>query len=531
MYDLGPQFKLDLTKSKTPSSCVFRGNRYRISILSDTLIRFEYSDEGKFNDYPTFFASNRSFSEPKVIIEEDNNILIIKNDRFVIEYHKEKPFIGSKLLPEQFLKVFVNGTDKMWYFNHPEVRNLKGTSYSLEDPSGRVKLEKGLFSLDGFTSFDDSRTPILDANGNVLAPNYKNIDTYLFIYENDFGVGLKDYFSLTSLPPLIPRYALGVWWAKNEKYTETDIQNLVNKFRKYDIPFSVLLLGDYARRKHNNSEVSFTMNKEIFPNTVALANYLHQNHIFLGTNVKTDGALSQEELHFNEFKAAYKREVPGLLPINVYDSAFMDSFLKTIVTPYITAGIDMLWIDDKTNNNLRNFTMNYYLYNNFSADQMKRNMIMSRNYGIVPHKYSILYSGNTDISWKTLKVLPFYNSTASNIGVSWWSHDIGGFKGGTEDAELYMRYVQLGVYSPILRLSSEAGKYYKREPWKWDAKTLKVVHDYLNIRHRLIPYLYSEAKRYSQVGSPLIQPLYYKYPETYDEPLYKYGISLCLIFK
>mgnify|MGYP003304741999 CR=1 FL=1 len=84
-----------------------------------------------------------------------------------------------------------------------------------------------------------------------------------------------------------------------------------------------------------------------------------------------------------------------------------------------------------------------------------------------------------------------------------------------------MRYVQLGVYSPILRLSSEAGKYYKREPWKWDAKTLKVVHDYLNIRHRLIPYLYSEAKRYSQVGSPLIQPLYYKYPETYDEPLYK----------
>ena len=131
MYDLGPQFKLDLTKSKTPSSCVFRGNRYRISILSDTLIRFEYSDEGKFNDYPTFFASNRSFSEPKVIIEEDNNILIIKNDRFVIEYHKEKPFIGSKLLPEQFLKVFVNGTDKMWYFNHPEVRNLKGTSYSL----------------------------------------------------------------------------------------------------------------------------------------------------------------------------------------------------------------------------------------------------------------------------------------------------------------------------------------------------------------------------------------------------------------
>ena len=84
-----------------------------------------------------------------------------------------------------------------------------------------------------------------------------------------------------------------------------------------------------------------------------------------------------------------------------------------------------------------------------------------------------------------------------------------------------MRYIQLGVYSPILRISSAPGKYYKREPWAWDAKTFKIVQDYLRLRHRLIPYLYSEAKKYSSLGSPIIQPLYYKYPETYDEPLYK----------
>ena len=302
MYDLGPQFKIDITKSKTPESYVFRGNKYRISIISDSLIRFEYSDEGKFNDYPTFFASNRSFATPKVTVEEDSNIIMIKGEKFIIEYYKEKSYFGSKLMPEQNLKVFINGTDKIWYFNHPEIRNLKGTAYSLENKDGKLNLEKGLFSLDGFTSFDDSRTPIIDANGNVYAPNYKNVDTYLFIYENDFGVGLKDYFNLTSLPPLIPRYALGVWWAKNEKYTETDIQNLVLKFKKYDIPFSVLLLGDYARTKHKDTSISFTLDKNIFPSSVALANYLHQNHIFLGTNVLTDGPLSMEEEHINEFK-------------------------------------------------------------------------------------------------------------------------------------------------------------------------------------------------------------------------------------
>ena len=165
--------------------------------------------------------------------------------------------------------------------------------------------------------------------------------------------------------------------------------------------------------------------------------------------------------------------------------------------------------------------MNYYLYKNFSINKEKRPLILSRNFGICPHRYSILYSGQTNINWKTLRFLPFFNANASNIGISWWSHDIGGYKGGIEDSELYMRYVQLGVYSPILRLSSQAGKYYKREPWSWDTKTFKIVHDYLNLRHRLIPYLYSEAKKYSSFGSPIVQPLYYKYPETYDEPLYK----------
>ena len=84
MYDLGPHFKIDLTKSKTPSAYVYRGSKYRISILSASLIRFEYSETGSFNDYPTFFASNRSFGTPKVNVTEDNEMLIIRNDKFFI---------------------------------------------------------------------------------------------------------------------------------------------------------------------------------------------------------------------------------------------------------------------------------------------------------------------------------------------------------------------------------------------------------------------------------------------------------------
>src|SRR5574344_3060483 len=97
------------------------------------------------------------------------------------------------------------------------------------------------------------------------------------MYNNDFGLGLKDYFLLTGMPPLIPRYALGIWWNKEEQYKEIDIQKLIGDFRYHQIPLSVLMLGDYAREPLNKSNISFMFNKKIFPNPLGLSEYLHKN--------------------------------------------------------------------------------------------------------------------------------------------------------------------------------------------------------------------------------------------------------------
>ena len=64
---------------------------------------------------------------------------------------------------------------------------------------------------------------------------------------------------------------------------------------------------------------------------------------------------------------------------------------------------------------------------------------------------------------------------------------------GIEDSELYVRSVELGVFSPILRFHSDKGKYYKREPWRWDKNTFSIVKEYMQLRHKLIPYLYSST--------------------------------------
>lgn len=524
---LDEYFCMKLTKSITPPSRVFKGNKYRISVLSDVLIRFEYSETGSFNDYPTIFALNRCFDiEPTIEVKEDKNYLTIKNNYFYLEYTKEKPFLGSKLTPDANLRVKLLNTDKIWYYKHPEVRNFLGSSFGVDGDKGTIRFKKGLYSTDGFASIDDTGSPVFITDGSVRKNPSNSIDVYLFIYRKDFGACLTSYFKLTGYPSMIPRFSLGVWWNKNENYNEKNIFDLVSNFKKNEIPFSVLMLGDKWHRKidNNKKEVksSYTFNKELFPEPTKLVNYLHNNNIFFGLKINADEGIRTDEESYPIIKQELGLTKDANIPFNVYDEKFVNSYFKNIVNPLNNIGVDLFWIDEiNSKDKMMNFLFKHYSFKQNDRNTNRRGIILSKNTGISTHRYPVLYSGETTVGWKTLKMLPYINSSAANIGVSWWSHDIGGYHKGTEDSELYMRYVQFGTYSPIFRLASEEGRYYKREPWNWDVKTLNIVSEYLRQRHKLIPYLYTEAYKYTKTGSPLIQPLYYKYPETYDEPLYK----------
>jgi alpha-glucosidase (family GH31 glycosyl hydrolase) len=516
MDNLMNYYKIDMTKSVSNTKNTFKGKHYRITILSDVLIRFEYSKDGIFNDFPTLFAINRKFNELELEIKEDEKYLFIKNKYFTLEYTKESEFYSGRLMPDANLRVTLTGTDKIWYYNHPEVRNFLSTSSSLDNYNGKIKLRKGLYSEEGFATIDDSKNLIIYNDGTIRNNPSKGIDLYLFIYKDNFGLALKSYFDLTGYPTLIPRYALGIWWNKNDEYNENNINELIHKFKNTEIPFSVLLLDS----KWSLNSNSYTFNRKQFNDPKRFINNLKTNGIHLGLGINTNNKINANDEKYNDFKTSIASNEESL-SLNIYDTNNMIMFLSTIIDNLNNYGVYFYSINDKTNDNVKLNILNHYLYLNYRKYKGKRPMILSRNYFTASHRYSILNSGETFVNWKTLKYLPYYNASASNIGISWWSHPIGGFKEGIEDSELYLRYIQLGVYSPIFRLASEEGKYYKREVWKWDYKTLKICKDYMRMRHRLIPYLYTEAYKYSKYGNTLIQPLYYKYPKLYDEPLYK----------
>ncbi|MBQ7039476.1 MAG: DUF5110 domain-containing protein, partial [Clostridia bacterium] len=146
----------------------------------------------------------------------------------------------------------------------------------------------------------------------------------------------------------------------------------------------------------------------------------------------------------------------------------------------------------------------------------KRPLILSRYAGYGSHRYPLGFSGDTAVLWSALKFQPYFTATASNIGYSWWSHDIGGHLSGVRDDELYLRWVQFGVFSPILRLHSTQNEYLGKEPWKFSKSTEILAKEFLRLRHKLIPYIYTSNHLTHTKGIPLMKPMYYDYPHNVD---------------
>lgn len=516
---LSEEFKTDITLGKAREDCTFKGNKYRITVLSDVLLRFEYSETGKFNDYPTIFAINRNFAKkPVFTVKQDEKYINITNDYFILEYSKEKPYIASKLVPDSNLRITLKGTDKLWYFGNPEVKNLKGTTYSFDNKTN-ISLSKGLYNLDGFASIDDTMSPVFISDGTIKKNPSDALDVYVFIYKNDFQKALDSYFELTGKPSFIPRYALGVCWNKNEDYTEEELKDIISNFNKINIPLSSILLGSkWNLNKEGKTLSNYKFDNEKYKNLEQTINDIHQKNVFLGLTINPQSGITPYDSGYQSLKTKLNITKDGIIPINVYNTAILETFLNETLA---NLNIDFIKIDEITEDKTKTFMLMHYIYKSLSKTAERRGLILSRNPGIASHRYPALYSGNTKVSWKTLKYLPYFNITSSNLGLSYYSHDIGGYEGGVEDSELYTRYVQFGTYSPIFRFSSKEGRYYKREPWKWDIFTESIVKDYIRIRHRLIPYIYSEMYKYSKDGINLIKPLYLDYEKILDEPLYK----------
>ncbi len=525
MYDLGQSFHIDLEQLKSNPDAILTGVKYRFTVLTERLIRLEYSESGTFNDLATQLVSNRAFDVPKFEKTEDAHFLQIQTDYFDLYYTKNAKLSGTTLNPAQNLKITLKGKGGTWYYGHPEAKNYYGNDVSTEVKKGEKPENRGLYSLDGFVSFDDSKSLRINSLGTIEEPIEGNVDIYVFMYNKDFGLCVQDYFKLTGMPSLIPRYALGNWWCRDLPYKDTDIEALMQNFESHNIPLSVLLLDkDWHIRnygEYTNIDSNYKFNGELIKDPAGLVSLLHSKGIRVGLEVNPKDGIYPFDERYEQIKQFLGSNETGIIKLDPMDPKMLDVVLKLELEPLEKLGIDFFWNNYKDSNLKRLWVYNNYIFRDLARNNEKRGMILARNALYTPHKYPVLYSGKSTVGWENFMSMPFFTLSASNIGACWWSHDVGGFDQGIEDPELYIRSVEFGVFCPILRFHAASGKYYKREPWKWDSKTKNIVTHYLELRHRLTPYLYTEAYKYHKTGSMIFQPLYYYVPAVYDDKVYR----------
>ncbi|KAK4689032.1 hypothetical protein P7C73_g1077, partial [Tremellales sp. Uapishka_1] len=494
----------------------------RFTLLTEGLIRCEYSSDGQFEDRASTFAIHRDLETPLYRLLQRGDAMEIVTSKFHLTY-TGGPFTANSLT----LQVLGGVTDwkSRWRYGQP-APNLGGTSRTLDDVDGRMPLEPGVLSRNGYAVVDDSNTMLFD--GDWVAGRVDGrLDVYVFAHGSDYTATMRDFFTISGYPPLLPRWALGNWWSRFYPYSDTEYLELMDKFAEEGIPLSVavidvdwhLITDEKVQETGSSGWTGYTWNDKLFPDPARFTAELRDRHLHITLNDHpADGICSFEDSYEH---AGKKLGIDPTTKENIaFDPAsksFMDTFFEIVRRPLEKQGIDFWWCDWQQGEYSRIpgidplWVLNHYSFVDNALHG--RPMHFSRYAGPGSHRYPVGFSGDTMVSWESLHFQPEYTASSSNIGYGWWSHDIGGHRDGKRDEELVTRWVQFGVFSPIMRLHSSAGLWTSKEAWSFGIEYAGVIKRYMRFRHKLAPYLYSMNVRASR-GKPLCVPMYWLHGST-----------------
>ena len=518
-----------------PAAVVTSG-RARFTVLTPEMIRIQYSSTAKFEDRATFAVINRHLPVPAYTTREENGYLYIETEALTLCYKKNSIISPQYQKPDNlYVTLKVGGHQVIWYPGKEDALNLKGTKRTLDTASGdnqRGDLEDGIISRAGWAVLDESPTTRrgdgsttfafdkqVDGIDWVATPVDKNaIDWYFMGYGHQYKKAIGDYIRIAGRQPMPPLYALGYWYSKYQRYSQSDFMNLTNEIKQNDIPIDVMIMDmDW----HLDGWTGWTWNKSLISNPDGLIRWMHQQGLKVSLNLHpADGVASYED-HFAEIRK--DMGLPGStdrVPWQLEDSTFYRSMFKHIIRDRERQGVDFWWLDWQQNLTSQyvaglgeTFWCNHVFYNDMRLNRPdRRPLIFHRWGGMGSHRYPIGFSGDTYGTFGSLAFQPYFTATASNVCFGYWGHDLGGhMQIGDPNPELMLRWLQFGVFSPIFRThgGSQAGT--ERRIWKYEnfPSMLKCC----NLRYQLMPYIYTAARQAYDTGISICRPLYYEWPE------------------
>jgi len=528
-----------------PDAIVISGNM-RFTVLTPEMIRLEWSDTKQFEDRASFIVVNRHLPVPNYTTESKDGYLYITTEKLELQYKvNSNPLTNPASSKNLKITFELNGVPTVWFPGKTDPFNLKGTLRTLDHSIGdnlRGNLEDGLLSRSGWALIDESK-PNGDTSKSLLLENQggafdwvaprkpgNKIDWYFMAYGHDYKKALLDYTKVGGKQPLPPLYSLGYWYSKYEKYSEQDFKNIVNEIHENDIPIDVMVVDmDW----HKDGWTGWSWNKNLFPNPQGFIEWLHEKNIKTTLNLHPADGIGTHEDNYQALANELGHPTNQTIKWNIENQTFYQSFFKHILRPHEDLGVDFWWLDwqqwmlaPEMEDLGNTFWLNYVFYNDMKVNRPNRRpMIFHRWGGLGNHRYPIGFSGDSWATFPTLAFQIYFNSTASNVAYGYWSHDLGGHQGGNSDPELFLRWVQFGIFSPITRTHGTNAAHIERRIWKYP--NFEQMRDALKFRYAMIPYIYTYSRQAYDTGLSLCRPLYYDFAEADEaynqETTYMFG--------
>lgn len=381
------------------------------------------------------------------------------------------------------------------------------------------------------------------------SPVAECVDYTLFVGNADEVI--SSYRNVTGQVPMLPDWALGYIHCRERFHSQDELLETASRFRAEQIPLDLIVQDWQYWGKYGWNAMQF--DEQHYPDPAKMVKDLHQMDMKLMLSV-----WSKIDPNSAVGKEAQKKDyfIPGTTWIDFFDdeaSAFYwKNFSDRLLKPY---RIDAWWQDatEPENDDLEGRRImkgtqpgerfrNVYplkvsekVYDGLRKDDPeRRNMIFTRSAFSGIQRYgSVMWSGDVGNDWKTLRYQISSGLNFVATGIPWWTYDAGGFfRPGDQHTnadyiERMIRWIQAGTFLPLMRVH---GYMSDTEPWRYGKDAQRIITDYIRLRYRLLPYIYSETAKVSMEGFTLMRPLVFDFPTdvTALEQLneYMFGTSL-----
>ena len=459
-----------------------------------------------------------------------------------------------------------NGSKQLTTFNRGKKTNgtidmeeglLSRDGWAIVDESGRHLLEKNGSDWGEWV---------------VERPSGERQDLYIFAYGHDYKAALADFTKVAGRIPMPPKYTLGYWWSRYWAYTDDEFLQIAEELRSHEVPADVFIIDmdwhltwkELDKRKgrdefgQKRGWTGYTWNRNLIENPEGLLADLHLMNFKTSLNLHPASGIRPYEDCYEDFvkdylgrtndydgpkdyiyddkeyifkgnsKSVAKPGYKASVPFRMSQQAWADAYFASVIRPLEKQGVDFWWLDWqqwKESKYMPGLSNTFWLNWTFFNDKVRRSVSLGKKAdrpfiyhrwgGLGSHRYQLGFSGDTYDEWSVLEMLPHFTASASNVGYGYWGHDIGGhMQQHTHDTdpEMYTRWLQYGVFTPIFKTHSTESAYLERKIWCYPSH-FEYMREAINLRYALTPYIYNAARLAYDSGISICRPLYYEYPE------------------